>query len=180
MQKPMSPKKYILSKAKELPFHESFISEDWKEKGLASIFVSKIMPSGNFIIGVYLVDVFCLGLKNTLYQFNLTKTDYNEFYEKLDINENLIPCSLELAHNIIYGAIDYADELGFSPNGDFNITENILDDNFISDGIDEIEFGKDGKPFYIAGPDDNIKKIIATLNRSVGETNYLYVHPKDY
>ena len=176
-KKQLSPVKYITTKAKILPFHECFISQDWNKRGMASILISKRMPSGNFIAALYLVDVFCLGLKNTLYRFNLSQLEYDELYDQFNQNEDFIPCKLEMAHNIIYGAIDYADELGFAPNSDFKVTEKLLDEDLITDDIDTIELGKDGKPFFIAGPDDNINRIIAILNKKIGEGNYDFLHP---
>jgi hypothetical protein len=74
----------------------------------------------------------------------------------------------------VYGALDYAEELGFAPNKDFRIAEYLLGPDLITDGINEIEFGMDGKPFYISGPYDNLRQILATLNRSVGVGNYEY------
>ena len=43
----------------------------------------------------------------------------------------------------------------------------------------EFEFGKDGKPFYIAGPFDNSRKILETLSNSVGEGNFEFVSTID-
>jgi hypothetical protein len=172
----LSPKKYIQTKARNLPFHECYISEGWGEKGLATVFVSKKMPSGKLLFGVYLVDIFCLGVKNSFYNFNLSEPEYEEVFDKITQNEDFEACDLEMAHNLIYGAIDFAEELGFQPHSDFNITQYILDEDLITDGIDEIEFGKDGKPFFINGPSDNVQKVIATLNKTVGEGNYEFLN----
>lgn len=172
MSKPLSPKKYIISKAAQLPLHECLINDQWNESGLATIIICKKMPSGNYTVALFLVDIFCLGLKNTLYQFNLSELEYGEFLDKACSKEDFLECNLETAHNIIFGAIDYAEELGFKPNQDFKITEYFLDPDLITDEIDEIEFGKDGKPFFINGPNDNIPKVLATLNKVVGKGNY--------
>lgn len=93
-----------------------------------------------------------------------------ESYFSRHINVTL--CEIVKAHNIIYGGIDYAEELGFQPHKLFRITEYLLNPDLIDDGIDEIEFGKDGKPFFIAGPDDNVDRIINTLKKNVGEGNF--------
>ncbi len=155
-----SPKKYIISKGRNLPFYECFINNVWKENGLATITISKKMPSGNFIIAFYLVDIFCLGVKSTFYNLNLDSIEYRGFVERLEDNpEGIQVCDISLAHNIIYGAIDFAEEHGYKPHKDFSVTKYLLDPDLITDGIDEIEFGRDGKPFYIAGPDDDIANI---------------------
>ena len=173
----VSPKKYIKEKARKLPIEDCLINDDWQEKGLATIFISRKMPSGKLIVGIYLVDVFCLGLKNTYYRFNITTLDFKELYEQSP--EHFISITENEAHNIIYGAIDYADELGFSPTKDFSFTEYILDDQLIDDGIDEIEFGKDGKPFFIQGPDDNTPRVLSKLEHAVGKDGFEFIAAED-
>jgi len=176
MNKKATPKKYIISKARSLPFYECFIEEEWKELGLTSIIISKKMLSNNYIVAIYLVDIYCLGLKNTGYKFNLLEVEYENYIKKWHTKlNNLVKLDITSAHNIIYGATDYAAELGFKPHPDFKITEHFLNPDLIDDGIDEIEFGKDGKPLFVEGPNDNVTKITNTLNRNIGEGNYNYI-----
>jgi hypothetical protein len=174
-QNQISPEKYIISKASLLPFHECFVSEGWEKTGMATVVVSKKMPSGKFIVSSYLLDTFCLGLKNTVYKFAVDDLEYDSFLAKLGERSPMAKCELNYAHNLIYGAIDYAEELGFSPNKDFKVTEHLLDTNLIDDGIDELEFGRDGKPLFVAGPYDDINRVIGILERNVGEGNYEYL-----
>lgn len=180
MNNKLSPQKYIQSKGRNLPFYECYISEEWKENGLATIIISKKMPGGNFIIAYYLVDIYCLGLKNTFYRFNVTEHERAGFMSEMQEGPNeMIPCDTELIHNLIFGAIDYAAELGFEPHKDFRITENLLNPDLITDGIDEIEFGFNGQPYYVQGPDDQVEKILASLNRNPGEGNYGFMQHED-
>ena len=176
-QPQISPEKYIITKAATLPFHECFISEGWIENGMASILLSKKMPSGKFIVGSYLIDMYCLGLKDTLFKFGFDQISYSEFLDVFNSGQKMIDCNLTFAHNLIYGAIDFAHDLGFSPQKDFKITEHLLDPDLIDDGIDEIEFGKDGKPLYVAGPYDNINRILSTLDKNAGAGKYHYILP---
>jgi len=53
--------------------------------------------------------------------------------------------------------------------------EYVLDPDLVDDGIDNIEMGWNGKPFYIKGPYDNYRKIISALNASVGPGGYEYI-----
>ena len=172
----LSPKKYIINKSAKLPYHECLINEEWEESGMASIFISKKMPSGKYIIGLYMVDIFCLGLKNTYYQFGLDYFQYKELLEKMYPDNNNILCDITKAHNIIFGAIDFAEELGFKPEKDFRITEYLLDTSLIDEGIDDIEFGRDGKPYYVAGPYDDTRRIINILRTHIGEGNFDFTY----
>jgi len=78
----LSPEKYIVQKGRDLDFYECLINEDWQKSGLAIVSICKKMPSGNFVTGTYLLDIYCLGLKNTLYKFNMSELEYQEFIEK--------------------------------------------------------------------------------------------------
>ncbi len=173
----LSPKKYIKAKARKLPFGECLINNEWQEYGMAIVLITKTMPSGKNIIGLYMVDVFCLGLKNTLYKFGLNEFETQEFKMDLSSKYEMVPVSVNEAHNIIYGGIDFAEELGFKPHNDFDITEFMLDPDYIDAGIDEIEFGKEGKPLFVAGPNDNINRILNTLELNLGEGNYDFLSP---
>jgi hypothetical protein len=179
LQKQLSPEKYILTRARELPFHECFINMNWKTEGMASIVISKKMPSGKYIAGLYMIDMFCLGLKNTYFQFALDSVEYDEFLQKMNSQSESVKFDLGEAHNIIFGAIDFAAENGFKPQKDFAITQYLLDENLIDDRIDEIEFGRNGRPFYFAGPYDNTGQIIKTLEKNVGNGNFDVVLPED-
>jgi hypothetical protein len=177
-QQPISPKKYIIEAARKVPIFECVINEDWAEGGIAQIMVARQKRQGSFIVGVYIVDTFCLGLKNTLFYGNLTPYEYEEQKSKVARSTQLtwqqIPANT--CFNIIYGAIEYAEDMGFQPNKDFDVTEYILDD-VESIEFEDIEFGKNGKPFYFGGPHDDYRKVMSTLNRNVGEGRFDYVLP---
>lgn len=60
-----SPLKYIKSQSRSLPVYQCHITENWAKMGLATAIVARQQPSGNFVVGTYLVDTFCLGVKDT-------------------------------------------------------------------------------------------------------------------
>ncbi|MBT6007132.1 MAG: hypothetical protein HOG79_15535, partial [Prolixibacteraceae bacterium] len=106
---------------------------------------------------------------------NNTQIEIDELIEKMEQNGPCVEVSPTYLHNLVYGAIDFASELGFNPPKDFYITEYVLDPDFVDDGIDEIEMGWDGKPLYIEGPYDNSQNIFNTLNKSVGQGGYEFI-----
>ncbi len=177
-QQQASPKNYILSgRARALPIAECWISSDWKEQGLVTIVVARQHTTGNMTFGIYLLDIYCLGLKNTNAIFSKPHYEYEELLENMysrheDGRERI---DYVLAHNIIYGAIAYAEDLGFKPEKDWSLSQFILEEDTDDIELIEVEFGKDGKPLFISGPYDNVNAIIAKLNKSVGADNYHYV-----
>jgi hypothetical protein len=80
--------------------------------------------------------------------------------------------TLQQAQAIVYGAVNYATELGFKPHKDFQKTENHLG---TWNGQPKLTFGRQGKPYFISGPYDNSERIMQTLRQNVGEGNFDYL-----
>ncbi len=177
----LSPTVYIKTKTKDLPYGICYSTYDEyhneSNSGLDTVIVSRIMPSGKLIVGMYLMDLYCLGIKNTVFKFAMTTDEFNEFVEMVQEQERRDFFEIEpsMAANLIFGGLDYAEQLGFRPEKDFAITKYIIDEDLITEDIDNIEFGQNGKPMFIQGPYDNVKSVLATLNKNVGEGNYEYV-----
>src|SRR5256886_15187852 len=80
-----------------------------------------------------------------------------------------LPASIELAQNLVLGAVDYAQPLGLDPHRDFYLAKPHLGD---WQPPSKIRFGLNGKPSFQQGPYDNPTRVIRTLNRTVGPDNY--------
>ncbi len=177
----LSPTVYIKTKTKDLPYGICYSTYDQyhnkSNSGLDTVIVSRIMPSGKLIVGMYLMDLYCLGVKNTVFRFAMTTIEFKEFIEMVQEQErrDFFEISPSMASNLVFGGLDYAEQLGFRPEKDFALTKYIIDEDLVTEDIDNIEFGQNGKPTFIQGPYDNVKSILATLNKNVGEGNYEYV-----
>jgi hypothetical protein len=74
----------------------------------------------------------------------------------------MVSCPVNLAHRIIYGGIEFAARFGFEPHRDFDQSQWILEDiDDLEPCEEEVEFGRDGKPFYVQGPYDDPVSISA-------------------
>jgi hypothetical protein len=144
-QQQLSPKKYILTRARSLPLYKCLINNNWKEAQMATIVVTRKHSNGNLTGGFYLVDMLALGVKDTQYHFNEKEAD---FFSRID-EDVFEEVSYPLAHNIIFGALAFADEHGFKPHKDFAITEYILEEDTDDIELIEMDFGIDGKPAFI-------------------------------
>jgi hypothetical protein len=122
---------------------------------------------------VYLLDVYCLGVKNamgpdTLDEQALHRLTNHAFsgYETPPI-----PAPIELVRELVLGAADYARHLGFAPHPDFDQARPHLGPWA---GPSAITFGRNGKPSYISGPYDDTDHIIRTLQHAVGRKGFNY------
>ena len=99
------------------------------------------------------------------------KEDALNHFLNPDEDVEIVEIDANKIFNIIYGNIEYAENLGFEPDKSFKITEYILD---AADTIDyvEVEFGDNGTPTLIAENEDNLDAICAVLDKSVGSDGY--------
>jgi hypothetical protein len=135
------------------------------------------MPNGFIGAGVYLLDVWCLGVKNS-YFTTLSEYDYNDRIREIEVNEELETIHQSCLRKLINECVDYSEKLGFKPHKDFKISRQLLMDVDPTVCPAKYGFGKDGKPFYISGPHESkqkAKQIVNTLLHNCGEGNFDYV-----
>ena len=72
------------------------------------------------------------------------------------------------------GAADYAWRLGFEPQRDFRRARRPLGP---WEGPSAITFGRDRKPHYLSGPYEDPRRVLATLERTVGRGGFGYTVP---
>ncbi|HFE53302.1 MAG TPA: hypothetical protein ENK07_07650 [Bacteroidetes bacterium] len=174
-QKPGLSLSGILRRARSYPIHECRINRGWRESGLAIILVSRQRPDGLFVIASCVVDLYCLGVKDASVNPEATVMDYLDMAED---TEDVIPW--ELAHQIIYGAIDFAAKYGFKPHRDFRRhVIHVLEPREVVPPNPDLEFGKDGKPFYVADQYDDPVRIMRILEQTAGPGGYYFLRPVD-
>jgi hypothetical protein len=162
--------------ARAFPIHDCFINPSWRTEGLAKILLSRQQPDGRITFGVYLVDLYCLGVKNTFCNAGFALRRYEEDTKPgVFGSEPYAPCPVPLAHEIIYGGIDYAASLGFGPHHDFELSEHILEPREALRQKTGVEFGHDGMPLYVTGPRDDVDQILETLRKNLGEGNFHFI-----
>ena len=163
-------KNYIVKNGRKLPIYKCLISE---EAGLVTMILIRRLPNGNFAFGSYMVDTYCLGLKSTTFKIDLSMDGLEDLLEEFSYGVGTMQeCTYATIHNWVYGGIAYAEDLGFKPDSDFNMTKFFLEEDTEDVELIEFEFGMDGRPHYFSGPYDNVQKILDTLKKNVGEDNF--------
>ncbi|MHB8595247.1 MAG: hypothetical protein ACYDER_00390 [Ktedonobacteraceae bacterium] len=172
----------IIRRSHTFPLVDCLISDSWQKEdpGLVEILLSRLQPDGDICFATYLVDKLCLGLKDTFANGGFSRTRYeNEVRSRVFHGTVPVECTIELAHQMIYASIDYAVQFGFVPNKDYALSQHLLLPRGELKEPYHLTFGKDGKPFYIAGPHDNAARIIKQLEKNPGPGNFDYFAPLD-
>lgn len=176
----LSPENYIRQRARNLPIFKCLVNEGWEEDGLAQLTISRRHINGNITYCSYLVDLKCLGVKDTFYDFNIPEVHFELVLERMEQGYALVGIEYALAHNIIHAGWEFGEEIGFKAHKDFlSITRYMLEEDSDAIPLIKIECGDiDGKPLYVQGPLEDaaaVNRILAQLEKNVGHGNYRFI-----
>ena len=145
--------------------------------GLAIVLVARKSRPGKLVVCSYLVDYYCLGVKNVLGPKQIPESEYLKLKEKIFAAYSYAKTiTIEQAQAIVFSALAYADSLELSPHLDFTETAK----SHIGSWDEKLSIwcgGSDGKPSFIPGPNDFPAKTMGILDRSVGKANYNFISP---
>jgi hypothetical protein len=119
----------------------------------------------------YLLDVYCLGVKNVLGPERMRRGELPSFARSFFYAwaSGGLPAPIELARELVLGVAEYARTLGFRPHADFEQARGHLG---AWDGPGLIRFGCEGTPTFTEGPYDDPVVVLRTLEESVGAGNF--------
>jgi hypothetical protein len=139
--------------------------------GMVSVLVARRHRYDKVTVCGYLADVYCLGVKNTYGPQVMDDVELRRFLPLFFSAYHSAPIEapIELAREIVWGAVEYARGLGFEPHRSFDEVKDHLGP---LTGPSRISFGKDGKPWYISGPHDKPNSVMRTLENTVGAGNF--------
>lgn len=121
----------------------------------------------------FLVDTWCLGVKNAMGPKRMRTRELDALRRQCYTpwRSQGIAVPLELGQHLVLGAVEFAQGLGFEPHPDFRRARQALGSWA---GPSAITFGMDGKPHYINGPYEDPRRVLATLERTVGLEGFHY------
>jgi hypothetical protein len=143
--------------------------------GFAQILVARRDRASKITVCGFLVDVYCLGVKDAVPPKAMGIDGLNAYAQRYFSAHEQPPVPIELRHAqaIVAGAVAYARDLGFEPHPDFSAAEPFLGEPPAD--APAIRFGRDGMPLYINGPRDNAMGVITKLRQRCGEGNFHYL-----
>jgi hypothetical protein len=169
----------VIRRIAHYPLRECRINEDWKESHMANIIFARNRPDSGVAIASFVVDLGCLGVKDAFANPDIMLSQYARLMQE-NPNPQVI-FDPDCAVKLILGAIEYAKALDFKPHSDYYYSREIFGDLDANACAETFEYGRDGKPFYVAGPYDNARKIVNHLARRLGagEFDYVVSEPED-
>lgn len=153
------------------------------DSGCGYLVVSRFKADGRVESGFFLLDVFCLGVKDAGFHcFNSIAVYQESLLDRLFPDEDPVRMTPAAARKLAEDAVSYASGLGFSPGADYKKASRVFGGITAADCDEEFMFGKDGKPFYIQGPSESparVERILRVLEARCGEGGYHYIVAAD-
>ena len=162
-------------RAAAAPVLDSCVHAMLWEQGMGSLLLSRELANGGVAFAIFLLDTYCLGVKDAMYGVT-NRSDYDwRIHSKLVQSGELLRITPEHARKLVEGSVAYARGIGFAPHADYEQARLIFGDLDAAACTEPFEFGKNGKPFYISGPHDSKSKrerIISGLSARLGPSGY--------
>jgi len=164
-----------LARAARYPRGQCWISRGWVEAGIASVTISRRrVDDGSLVAVMFLVDLGCLGVKDVALHNNARPATVTELVESAPDGAEPIP--FDDAARLIETAVAWAAHCGFAPVPEFEFARLIYADADPNASTLEVECGKNGRPFYSSGPNDDVGLIVGVLEERFGPDGFELVH----
>ena len=153
---------------------ETYAASDLFETGLGEVVVCRFKNDGRVEAGIFLVDVFCLGVKNAFF----TVFPSEEAFREAVLVHSLAEAEARpgsWGRKLIEEAVNYAKSLGISPHSDYKKGAKVFGGIQAGECDEEFVFGREGRPLFIQGPDDDpatCERIHTALRIRLGEDGY--------
>jgi len=152
----------LIKKAAQFPISHCVVNIGWQQQGMANIIVIRQLPNAKYLFAGYLVDIMLLGVKDTFFNANLGVEAIESMLGRIDMPVE--PIDYEDARSLIFGSIEFARKHRFEPHPDWQHAKHVVEPDRAFQP--KYNFGLQGKPLYIQGPDDDADAIEARLTET--------------
>ncbi|QDS91774.1 hypothetical protein FF011L_05090 [Roseimaritima multifibrata] len=155
-------------------FHQCYIYETLLEKdgtGIGAVIAGRLLPDGNILFACFLVDQFCLGVKDAFARA-VTPRQFSDHISGLSERSDLRRCDPAFAKKYVVDSVLWAEQFGLVPHQDYTTVSKIWADVDQTQCDREFSFGKDGEPCFIPGPNDSpdmIRRTMEALATNLGD-----------
>ncbi|MFI5457747.1 MAG: hypothetical protein ACHRXM_20080 [Isosphaerales bacterium] len=153
-----------LQRAEKWPVVQALAGARLWDEGIGYLTIARQESEGRLIFAVFLVDVYCLGVKDAFWRAG-THRDLDDLIRQMEERQRMCAITPACLAKIVKGAVAYAQSFGFAPHPDYRHASMLLE------GIDpstcpyQFTFGRDGKPFYMQGPYESLAQATAITQR---------------
>ena len=145
-------------RASRAPIQHCLVPETLFDQGLGSVVLARGFTSSYLTLGLFLVDAWCLGIKDVCFR----SADAETFESMIEaVNETMPMASVDpsYARKLLRDVAAWAAPIGFAPHRDFAAVEQLFGDVSADASHATFQFGREGKPLYMSGPNESPAQI---------------------
>ena len=161
-------------RASRAPILHCLLSESLFDAGMGTVVLARGTTPQDVALGSFLVDVFCLGIKNGMFGA-LDGENFERTMNGMHAASPLVPVEPSHARKLLRDLTAWSRSIGFAPHREFAAVEPLFGD-VSADAIDAVfRFGRDDKPFYVPGPGESLPTVqrrIAHLRSALGDEGF--------
>jgi hypothetical protein len=142
--------------------------------GIGHAMISRQLPDGRIAVAMFLLDVFCLGVKDAL-GFVVTPGIYRERFVDSEQGQQMVDAPPEEVRKLVEDSVAFGSYCGLQPCADYRRVKPIFGDIDAGNCQRHFEFGREGVPDFIPGPYDSpqrIRQVRAELEERFGTDGY--------
>ena len=151
---------------------------DPSTSGAGHIAIIRRRSPSRLEVGCFVVDRSCLGVREAWLE-EMEETGLDRIKKEF-LHDDCVEKNGAWGRKLVEGAIDYAHQFGFKPSRHYKKAARVFGGTHSSDCPDTFVYGRDGKPLFVAHPNDStetVEKIIRHLTIRCGEGNFNFIAP---
>jgi hypothetical protein len=161
-------------RASHAPIQHCFLTESLFQIGMGTLVLARGVTRHHIELSSFLIDVFCLGIKDVMFE-SVEGEAFEMYVEATDAGSPMVSVDPSYARKLLRDLAAWSQSIGFVPHRDFAAVERMFGD-VSADASDAVfRFGRDGKPVYIPGPNDDgplIQRRVAQLRKYLGDDGF--------
>jgi hypothetical protein len=156
------------------PIQHCFLTEAVFDIGMGTLVLARGATPHHVVLSSFLIDVFCLGIKDVMFE-SVESEVFERYMDATDAGAPMVPVDPSYARKLLRDLAAWSLSIGFAPHRDFAAVERMFGDVSASASDAVFQFGRDGKPVYIPGPNDTaplIERRIKQLRKCLGDDGF--------
>ena len=146
------------------PVHCCLLQDGLFERGMGMLLLVRGTPSGGLTMANFLLDVFCLGVKDVFFR-QIEASELEEIVDATEIDAPLVDVEPAYARKLLRDLVRYAQTLGLEPPREYKAAERLFGDVSADASDARFEFGCEGRPLYLRGPSETPAQVRQRLEQ---------------
>jgi hypothetical protein len=143
-----------VARAAQAPIQHCLLAGDLQGSGIATLVVARGATPHNLTLAGFLIDAWCLGVKDTFFQ-TAGAASFENLLAKLETTGTVEDIDPAHARKLLRDVTAWAASNGIAPHRDFAVLEKLFGDMDADASDSTFQFGRDGKVTYVSGPNDS-------------------------